>query len=315
MGDIKVKALFVTSRRIHPQLDNVSFGKYTIEPIPSVNTGNTNATNQYLLRFHDEIDENEGRSNPHREVKQVLSLVSLWLGTRLEIKSLMLNNVNVGTRPEDAAVSGVTGVIVDLPPLRLLTREFNSFDLDIARQFLRAADVYKTAVNLIGQNNTLSYFLLTVAIECLSNKVKAEPNKGTCDSFVDFILTYLPDKSQIDSDQEWEGLLKEIYYRHRSGFTHGGKEIPEASAVADMLNRIYIKHVVEGKEIKTPSLRWFESVVRKTLVGFLLAHDKGDANPEDTIKEISLEHGILKLVSKKNIEAGSVVTEGDLDLD
>ena len=261
MTDLKVKVLFTTSRRIHPKYSSVSFGKYTIEPIPSISTGNTIAPNQYLLHFHDEIDEGEHRSKPDIEVKQVLGMLSLWLGTRLEIKSLLINSVNVGLIAQDAAASGVTGIIENPPNLHCLLQKFNSLDLNLARQFLRSADVYKTAVNLIGENNTLSYFLLTVAIECLSNKTKTEADKGKCDNFVNFILTYLPDKSQVETEESWKELLKEIYYRHRSGFTHGGKEIPEASALADRLNRAYVKHIIDGKKVRTPSLKWFEAVV------------------------------------------------------
>lgn len=268
MSDLKIKVLFTTSRRIHPKYSNLSFGKYTIEPIPSVAAGNTSTTNQYLLHFHEEMDESEHRSNPDREAKQVLAMLSLWLGTRLEVKSLMINSVNIGLIAQDAAASGITGIIENPPNLQWLLQKFNSLDLDIARQFSRAADVYRTTVNLIGQNNTLSYFLLTVAIECLSNKTKTEADKGKCDNFVNFILTYLPDKSQVETEEKWKELLREVYYRHRSGFTHGGKEIPEATALADKLNRVYVKHIIDGKEVKTPSLKWFESVVRNTLVGF-----------------------------------------------
>jgi len=313
MSDLEVKALFVTSRRIHPKFSSLSFGKYTIEPIPSTDTGNTSATNQYLLRFPDKLDTDEKRSNPDREAKQILSMLSLCLGTRLEVKSLMVNSVNVGVFTQDAAVSGITGVIENPPDLQLLLQKFNNLDLDIARQFLRAADVYQTAVNLIGQNNTLCYFLLTVAIECLSNK--AESEKGKCESFVDFILTYLQDKSQIESEKGWKELLKEVYYRHRSGFTHGGKEIPEATEIADRLNRVYVKHIIDGKEVKTPSLKWFESVIRNVLLGFLMIYNKGEAESRDRIKEISLEHGVVKLIAKRDINAGSVVTEQDFNLD
>jgi len=51
MSSLETKAHFITSRRIHPKFGSVNFGKYAIEPIPSPDTGNTSATNQYLLRF------------------------------------------------------------------------------------------------------------------------------------------------------------------------------------------------------------------------------------------------------------------------
>lgn len=314
MSILETKALFITSRRLAPKFSSLSFGKYTIEPLPSANTGNTSATNQYLLRFLDEMGENDRRSVPTQEAEQILSLLSLWLGTRLDVKSLMVNSVNVGGLTQDVAASGITGILENPPDLELLIKKFNSLDLDMARQFLRAADVYKTAVNLIGQNNTLSYFLLTVTIECLSNKTRAETDKGKCDSFINFILTYLQDKSQVDSEKEWKELLKEVYYGHRSGFTHGGKEIPEATDLADKLNRVYVKNLIKGKEVKTPSLKWFESVVRNAMFGFLMAQEI-NTTPQDRVKEISLEHGVVQLIASRDITAGSVVTEKDFNLD
>jgi hypothetical protein len=310
----ETKALFITSRRLHPKFSSLSFGKYTIEPIPSADTGNTNATNQYLLRFPDQMGESDFRSTPTREAELMLSLLSLWLGTRLEVKSLMVNSLNAGALRQDVAASGITGILENPPDLQLLIDKFNSLDLDLARQFLRAADVYKTAVNLIGQNNTLAYFLLTVTIECLSNKIRPETGKGKCDNFINFILAYLQDKSQIESEAEWKELLKEVYYRHRSGFTHGGKEIPQATDLADQLNRVYVKNFIDGKEVKTPSLKWFEAVVRNTLLGFLIAQETSK-EPKDTVKEISLEHGVVHLKAMRDIAAGSIVTDKDLDLD
>ena len=153
-----------------------------------------------------------------------------------------------------------------------------------------------------------------MAIECLSNQTRAETDKGKCDSFISFILSYLPDKSQIETEEDWKELLKEVYYRHRSGFTHGGKEIPEATDIADRLNRVYVKHIIDGKEVRTPSLKWFESVVRNSLVGYLISQNSIE-NPKDRVKEISLEHGVVQLIANRDLAAGSVVTEKDFKLD
>ena len=313
MNSLETKVLFITSHRLHPKFSNIYFGKYIIEPIPSDISGMESATNQYLLRFPDKIDENASRSTPAKEAELILSLVSLWLGTQLEVNSLMINSVNIGVLSENSATSGISGVIENLPDLQLLTQKFNSLNLDIARQFSRASDVYKTAVNLIGENNTLSFFLLTVAIECLSNKTRTKTDKGKCESFINFILTYLQDKSQIESENDWKELLKEVYHRHRSAFTHGGKRIPEATDIADRLNRVYVRNIIDGKEVKTPSLKWFETVVRKSLLGFLLAQEN-NSEPNDRVKEISLEYGIVQLIAKRDISAGSVVTEKDIDI-
>lgn len=314
MNSMEIKTLFIMSRRVAPNLDSIKFGKYTIEPIPSSETENSSATNQYLLRFQDVMDENELRSSPTKEAEQTLALLSLWFGTSLQIKSFMVNSVNTGDLKQRSAASGLIGIIENPPNLQLLIDKFNSLNIDLARQFLRAANVYNTAVNIIGQNNTLAFFLLTVSVECLSNKTKTREDKGSCDSFINFILKYLSDKSQLNSELEWKEILKEIYYNHRSGFTHGGKEIPEATNLADNLNRVYVTNFIDGKEIKTPSLKWFETIVRNTLTGFLLSQENSDNN-EDRVKEISLEHGIVRLKARNSIQKGSIVTEKDILFD
>lgn len=312
MSDSEIKVLFTSSRKIHPQFSDISLGKYIIEPVPSEDSDNSNATNQYLLRFIDEFDEEQGRSTPSREAQLILSFVSLTLGTNIEIKSLMINSVNFGVFSQDVAASSLIGVISELPDLSQYLMKFHSLDIDLARQFIRAANVYKTSVSLIGQNNTLSFFLLTVAIECLSNKVIDDG--GKCDKFIAFISNFSDGFAPLDSDEDFIGLLKEVYYNHRSGFTHGGKEIPEATNVADQLDRPYIKHLIDGKEVKSPSLKWFEKVVRNCLLNFLLSTEIGDDQP-DLLKEISLEKGIIQVKAKRDIEAGQVVTEKDLDLE
>lgn len=52
-------------------------------------------------------------------------------------------------------------------------------------------------------------------------------------------------------------LLKEVYYAaHRSSFVHGGREVSPASLMADSIGSSYLKHVVEGREVRTPGLSY-----------------------------------------------------------
>lgn len=307
---MEVKVLFRTSRRIHPKFGNVAFGKYTIEPLPTEGSLSTPATNKYLLRFDDEMRAEERRSNPAKEARLILSYLSLALGTKLDFDSLMINSVNSPLGTIDANRSGE--LLEELPPLDILHNKLQGADIDNARQFLRACEVYRTAVNALGQNNTLSYFLLTVAIECMAN-VLGQGN-GKCDKFIDFILRYLPDRSEL-SEEDWRELLKEVYYRHRSGFTHGGKELPEASDLADRLNRIYVRNFIDGKEIRTPGLKWFTLVVRQALLGYLMTITEDPRRVNDVIKDLSLEHGAVQLKAKRDIQAFSAVTDQDFELD
>jgi hypothetical protein len=308
---MEVKILFQTSRRIHPKFGMLFIGKYLVEPIPTPGAPPP-TSNRYLLRFEDEIREGEPRSHPQAEATLFLAYLSLILGSQLHIESLMVNSVNI---PIGQAVAHQNhqAVIEELPDIESLVAKFKVKEAEVARQFLRACEVYRAALNLMGENNTLSFFLFTTAIECLSNKVG---KGGSCRTkFIDFILRYLPDKSSLPSEQDWKKLLQEIYDRHRSGFTHGGKEIPEAVSLADRLNRVYVRNVVDGKEVRTPGLRWFESVVRGSLIGFLNSAEHDSEQQTDHFKAISLEYGIVNLKVKHEIQAHTVVTEKDVHLD
>jgi len=309
----KIKIHFVSSRRIHPKFLDLSVGKYLIEPIPDKDSGVVGISNRYLLRFDDEMRPGESMSQPETEGKLFLSYLSLLLGTQIKIESIMLNSVNPPTRDQVPLYKEFETVLDKMPDLNNQLLKFKSMENEVARQFLRASDVYRAAINLIAENNTLSFFLLAVAIECLSNKL-GEGN-GSCDKFIDFILKYLPDKSSLDSENDWREFLKEIYYRHRSGFTHGGKEVPEASNLADRLNRVYVRNTIDGKEVRSPGLKWFESVVRNTLIGFLMSIDDNIQNETDHFKNISLEYGAVMLKARKDLQAHSLVTEKDVQLD
>jgi hypothetical protein len=189
---MEIKALFTASKRIHPRFGNVSFGKYIIEPVPSETIHSSGATNQYILRFNDELRLEERVSQPHQEARLLLAYLSLVMGTKLEQSAVMLNSVIPFSKSQDIGIEAYEGLIEELPQLETLLRKLQSMEQAIARQFLRACEVYRTAINLVGQNNTLSYFLFTIAVECMSNVAGDE--QGTCDRFIDFIWKYLPDK-------------------------------------------------------------------------------------------------------------------------
>jgi hypothetical protein len=312
-----VKVLFTTSRDIHAKHGVLNIGKYSIEPIPC-NSSNLIASKiKCLLRFQDEISEDERRSNPIREAELFLSFYALSTRSRLDIDSLMINSVKIKT-PNFIDVDiykEYEEIIEGISDFELHFNNLKNFNYKIARQFLRGCEVYRTAINLIGLNNTLSFFLLCIAIECVSNKVSN--GSGTFEKFSGFILSYLPDKTDFETDADWKKILQEIYYNHRSGFTHGGKSIPEATYIADRFNRKYVRNIINGKEVRTPSLKWFERIVHDTLIGYLSkVEQKEERDQIDFFKEISLESGILNFVPKKKIiKAGQIVTNNDVKLD
>lgn len=289
---MQIKVLFNTSKRIHQKFGELRLGKYTIEPVPTNEPNLSGASNRYLLRFEDTL--NGGRSNPKEDANFFLSYLSLALGSKINIESFMVNSAQLEDTRTREIFRSYYSIVNELDGLDLMYTRFHYLDIDIARQFVRACEVYRTAVNIIDENSTLSFFLLTIAVECLSNVVSNK--KGACEKFVDFVLKFLPDKSDFENIDQWNEILKEIYYNHRSGFTHGGKRVPEAVRAADRLERAYIQNVIGDKDVKTPGLKWFERVVRSTLTSYLINQDesKSASQEPDYFKKLSLEIGLIK---------------------
>jgi len=309
---MEVKVVFSSSRPIHPKVGILSTSKYRIEPIPDTSKEPVRSPKRYMLRFDDEIRQGEKASQPDAEARLFLSLFSVIIGSRISIEGSMINNVPL-TPATKVTYTNYETVVEDLPALDQAISDLSATTEEVARQYLRSCDVYRNALSLIGENNTLSFFLLTIAIECIANKVVQ--HGGTCDRFIEFVFTYLPNKTDFESEEEWRGILKEIYYRHRSGFTHGGKDVPEAAWLADKLNRRYVKNEIDGKEVKTPGLKWFEGVVRDCLHEFLARKDFPTDQPVDYLKEFSLEHGRVKVKAKRDLKQGEVIFEKDIELD
>ncbi len=310
---LDVKVLFHSSKKIAPKHGTLQIGRYAVEPLPDGSHDADSASTSYLLRFQDEMREGDGgASQPEMESRLFLSYLALMLGAKVTIDSMMVNSVNAVNPYVNSPYAEYKATLEDVPDFNSIGERLSSSDPDLVRQFFRSCEVYRTALNLIGENNTLSYFLLTIAVECLSNKYGQ--GEGTCEKFVDFVLRYTPDLGQLPGEADWREFLKEIYYRHRSGFTHGGKPIPEAVALADRLGRVYVRNIVDGKEIRTPGLKWFEKVVRSTLLGFLVAQP-ASTDKKDHFKDISLEFGKVMLKAARDLKAHTAVTGSDFHLD
>ena len=311
-----VKTKFVHSKAFNPNLGNIIFGKYRLENLPTGREGTLSSSWESLLMFEDNMREGERSSQPTVESDLILYWLSLMFRMRIEPKGMLLNNVETGyTKRYREYYREYEAQITELPDLENLIKKLCSIDIDILRQYIRACAVYNFALTLFGENNTFAFFLLSVSIECIANKVISEGQ--TCDKFIQFILDNISEEKakECRGENEWKEFLKEIYYNHRSGFTHGGKEIPEASLLADRTNRIYVKNEIDGKEVKTPSLKWFESVVSDALVGFLNKQPINEVMSLEKIKDLSLEKGFVKLKAKKSLEGGTIVTMGDVELD
>jgi hypothetical protein len=212
--------------------------------------------------------------------------------------------------------------IADPANLQRLGPRLFGFPEDLGRQFIRAARAYASALDVIAEDHTFAFFLLVVAIECLSSQdgviphVELHPEGKTCERFCEFIRRYLPEAVRSDDERNASlltELLKTAYYAHRSAFVHGGKEVSGAAVMADQIRSSYVKHSTDGPEVKTPGVAWFASVVRYSLLGFLGAFPP---SPHDVtlLARIAAEQGRLKLKPKQNVTAGDVLgVEDDID--
>lgn len=314
---LEIKTRFVHSRPFHPKFKDIHFGKYNLTILPVEKDKERSSLWESLMIFEDRMRQGEQASMPAAEADYILSLLSLIFRMRIELKARSYNNVNTGISAElyRGYYKEYEMQITELPDIDNSIKKLVSFDKDILRQYIRACRTYNFALSLFGINNTLAFFLLCVTVECIANKVVAK--EGTCDNFISFILANISEEKKKDcaDEEEWNSFLKEIYYNHRSGFTHGGKNIPDASLLADRLNKKYVKNVIDGKEIKTPSLKWFESVVSDVLIGFLNKQPINESISSDGIKDLSLEEGVVNLKSKGPLEKGGLVSPSQFELD
>ena len=238
---MEIKILFSTSKGIDPKFGIITIGKYSVEPIGMTSSEHDRMTNKYLLRFDDTLKEGETSSQPLDEARLFLSWFATLVGTQLEMESGMLSSVPIPIHQDPHVYAHLKSTLNELPDFSTHLKQLFSADEEIAIQYIRASEVYQTAVNIMQTNVTLSFFLLTVSIECLSNKL--DVGDGKCDKFISFILSNLPDKSDFPTEDDWRDILKEIYYNHRSGFVHGGKQIPDAVSLADKMNpEVHSKH-------------------------------------------------------------------------
>jgi len=307
---IDVRILFATSKALDPKSREVTFDKYKISSIPTARESLTDTSERVLLEFYDLWKNNQMSSNPEKEADYILSLLSLMLQMKVEFDSIMVNNVQATLKKKRS--SFLRGKIEFPSDFQDLYKKLHSLDLDVLRQFLRSCSTYRTALSLIDDNPTLSFFLLVTAIEAVSNKViKGDKIR---ENFTEFILKYLPSsfEEKLGNRKLLLSLIKEAY-NMRNAFTHGGTEISVGTLSADNLKRDYVKHFIEGKETFSPSLRWFESVVHAVLLAFLRAQKIVDGK-ESKLPDLALEEAIIHVKAKRAIKAGRVVTTKDIDL-
>jgi hypothetical protein len=178
-------------------------------------------------------------------------------------------------------------------------------DKETLQQFIRATHAFNLGIQAGATDLALSYLLLVTSVECLSSLESYIPNSElnrdnkSVERYVRFIREFCSTPEEFYGEKGEDGFienLKTVYYRHRSGFVHSGKEVPTAAAsTADELGIPSITHNVGGKEVSTPGLMWFSRVVRQSVVGFLEQSPKHSESGRDVIQEVAARRGIISL--------------------
>jgi hypothetical protein len=306
-----IEVLFTSSKTLELLSKEITFDKYKIISIPTIRESLNDSYENHLLTFFDVWRDSQRSSNPEKEADYILSILSLMLQMKIEFNSIKINNLQGTIRRKRS--SFLNGKITLPPDLDDLFKKLCSLDADVLRQYLRSCDAYMTALSLIDNNPTLSFFLLVTAIEAISNKVMGSDKIS--DNFRQFILKYVPNSFENElGDRRLLELLIEQAYKMRSAFTHGGTEISIGTLSADSLNRNYVKHYVEGKEVCSPSLRWFENLVRAVLLEFLRAQ-KIVEGAESKLSDLAMKEGVMDVKLTRVTEVGRIVTPDDVDLD
>lgn len=304
------------SKRFPSGVDEIRFGRYTLKAIPSQSDENGEA----VLAFLNTYRSPDSGSHPEEEAINVCRLLSLFLNVRLKKHGIRINSVDIPKGQPGKLYRQFIGALAPVD-LEVNLNRVLSLDQDLARQFVRACHVYSFALEFIPADITFAFFLLVVAVECLSSQGAIIPHSQLdldgkkCERFCHFINTYLPQQNRGNDEKDqrlFVELLKTTYYSHRSGFVHGGREVSIAALMADRAGSSYFKHQINGREVKTPGIGWFAGIVREAILGYLRS-DRDIKPDEDLLSKLAYERAGLTLKAKRDLEQYKFVTLDDIE--
>ncbi len=303
---------FSSSKSLNPSILPIRFGKYELTTLPTVKNSLGDTREIWSLKFDDVWLDNQMHSFPQKESEYILSFLSLLCESKIQYIACKSDNVQSEIRQNNSS-SYLDGKIEAMPGIEEALQKMCSMDSELLRQFLRSCNAYQTSLTLIEDNPTLAFFLLVTSIEAISGKVIQKSDRV---NFKEFISKYLPTEfwNEIGNRNITIKLINEAY-NMRCAFTHGGTNISIGSMSAEESKRNYVKHYVEGKEVLSPSLRWFQKIVHAVLLTFLGAQTI-KVPDERKLSEIAKEGAIITLkIARAGLKPGRVVTSNDLDLD
>lgn len=175
------------SKRFPPGTATLGLGKYELRPIPS-----SSSDGEAILSFVNTFEAPVGGgSHPDEEAAIVARCLSLCMDARLRRSGIRVNHIDIPISPQ-GGYPQFEG-ICDSSDLAHYLEIFRSLPDDLCRQFSRAASTYSFALEFIPGDPTFAFFLLVVAIECLSSQdaviphSQINPENGTCERFCAFV--------------------------------------------------------------------------------------------------------------------------------
>ena len=303
---LPVVTRFWCSKVFSPTIEETVLGKYRIRPIPKEASIRSPVGQELLLFYVDRWKEGQQNSNPVEESGYVLAWLSVLLKARIEYRASKINDVDIDLRVRSRYEDFVSTLEALPAELSDLYSKLLSLDENLLCQYVRSCLVYQNAVSALESSPTLAFFLLVVAIECLSNTVV--PRGGNRDRFVQFIKSHVP----TDNEALFARLLGQAY-KYRSAFTHGGSAIPEACLMADQAGYSYIKHYLDGRETYSPGIGWLERVVNAALIEFL-RRQRVVLKPDADLSDLARQQGIVILKTKKAVESGALATDENVEV-
>jgi hypothetical protein len=272
---VSVTARFSSSRAFStPQssIPKLQFDEFHIDPLPSeANRQDGVLTYEFEYRpiggpAFAQIDLAQVSET---EARMFLATFSLVAASNITFQGTLVNGEDTATRIQRYTFSNQPPI--NFEQVKDYYNKLGQLRLKDRERYVNAARAYQSAVSLLGSNPTVSFFLLVVAIECLSNYVlQAVRKEKKRERFARFVETYLPESMNSEKSDlpKFKNRL-ETAYRLRNSFVHGGQPLPPTVSTADGLARPSVLYFERKKERRAPGLVWLERIVRATLLGFL----------------------------------------------
>jgi hypothetical protein len=311
-GEVRIR--FRSNNFVPDNTGRVVIGDYAIDQIPS--SDNSEAVLIFGAR-HDQLPKDMFFNLIRLEANYFLSFLSLISLSNCEFQAGLWNKENIAT-PERKYV--LTRKPFEFDAVREHYQRFCSLGNEERKRFVNACKRYRQAIATYEKEPVVSFFLLVVAIECLSNSIdirendiawsvyesfygsKFKRNRRTIPSsvkFVEFICKYLP-ADVLAAEGELDLLKKRLLsaYFIRNRFVHAGEDLPSPVSTADFLGKRSIVYVTPRDdkeiEIRGPAMLWLERIVVNAMVGYLIKAPVRKVQPS-VLRELAREAGIYKI--------------------